>query len=104
MHYTVLTKTEMRTLFAVFPKLPLQTSPLVIRCPGADPHGPGNNTRYAGIHCLTKVSHPSLSSPLLSFTILAVISGFQRGRNMPCFEGMKCDNTALASYVAGENS
>lgn len=89
-------------LFAAFPTLPLETFLLVISSPGADPLSPGSNTRYLGIryltfHILSHLTHYFGSDLCLSFRE-------KEGGNLPCFEGIKCDNTALTSQGAGENS
>lgn len=79
-------------LFAVFPTLPLETFPLVVSSPGADPLSPGSNTRYSGTHCLM-FSHPFPPHSLLRSLFGSDLS-FRE-------EGVKCDNTALTSQ---ENS
>lgn len=97
-----LQKQKWGVLFAAFPTLPLETFLLVISSPGADPLSPGSNTRYLG-DSLPNVSHPFPPHPLFWQWPLFVFQR-ERGGNLPCFEGIKCDNTALTSQGAVENS
>ena len=100
MHYKVPTKTEIRITFAVFPTLPQETFPLVISSPEADPPSPGSNTRYSGIHCLTfHILSQHAHSLVLLFWQWSLAFRKRKG-NLPCFEGMSCDNTALPSQIA----